>query len=275
MKRWKRAGRTAKTKWRDDDHLQVGNAHFLLTLDSSIWEASDSNSDEFLLLKNRGVIDNLLRFVPKRVENIVDLGIYKGGSVALLHELFSPRRIIGLDWLHERVDELDRFIAEYSLGDVVRLYYDTSQADQESLSRIIRENFGQEPLDLVIDDCSHRYELTKSSLNVLLPQVRPGGLYVIEDWGWAHWSNEFWQGSTHPMVNEETALSRLILELLMVVASRPNLISELTVEHGVAYLTRGDEVISDPEFDISDSYVTGGRQILYEQPIPESAEPAS
>ncbi len=274
MKRWKRPRRTGKITWRDDDHLQVGNAHFLLTLDPSIWEASDSNSDQFMLLKNRVIVENLKRFGPEHAENIVDLGIYKGGSVALLHELFSPRRIVGVDWLHDRADVLDRFVAQHSLGDAVRLYYDTSQADQERLSWILRENFRDEPLDLVVDDCSHLYELTKVSLNVFLPHVRPGGLYVIEDWGWAHWADDYWQGSTHQMVNEETPLSKLIIELLMVVASRPGLINEMTVKPGVVYLKRGHESISDPVFDISDNYLTAGRQILCEHPTAESTETA-
>ena len=39
-----------------------------------------------------------------------------------------------------------------------------------------------EPLDLVIDDASHLYGPTMASFEVLFPRLRPGGLYVIEDW---------------------------------------------------------------------------------------------
>ncbi len=127
----------------------------------------------------------------------------------------------------------------------------------------VQENFGDQPLDLVIDDCSHMYEMTKSSLNTLLPRLREGGLYVIEDWGWAHWPDEYWQGSAHQMVDEQTSLSKLILELVMVVASQPGLISELTVRPGVVFLTRGEEPVSSEEFDISKRYVTAGRQMLF------------
>jgi hypothetical protein len=43
------------------------------------------------------------------------------------------------------------------------------------------------PLDLVIDDASHIYGPTKASFQALFPLLRPGGLYLIEDWAWAHW----------------------------------------------------------------------------------------
>jgi len=258
---WKRP---VKMKWADAHHLRVGNADFLVSLDPDTWEKIDPDSDEFVLLKNKGMVERLRHVVPESVENIVDLGIYKGGSIALFQELFSPERIVGIDWSSERVGTLDRFIARHSLSDKVRLYYDTSQGDQDRLSWIVRENFGDQPLDLVIDDCSHMYEMAKSSLNVLLPRLRPGGLYVIEDWGWAHWPDEYWQGSTHQMVNERTPLSKLILELVMVSASRPGLVREMTVWNGILYLTRGEEVVSSTGFDIGKSYVTAGRQIFHE-----------
>lgn len=263
VKRWKRRVQANKLQWSDDHHLRVGNAHFLVTLDPQASETVDPASDEFVLLKNKGMIERLRRLAPKSVENIVDLGIFKGGSVALYQELFSPRRIVGIDRSSDRAEVLDRFIARQSLNDIVRLYYETSQDDQERLSSIVQENFGDQLLDLVIDDCSHMYEMTKSSLNALLPRLREGGLYVIEDWGWAHWPDEYWQGSAHQMVDEQTSLSKLILELVMVVASRPGLISELTVRPGVVFLRRGEELVSSEEFDISKCFVTGGRQMLF------------
>ena len=47
---------------------------------------------------------------------------------------------------------------------------------------IMDREFGDAPLDLVVDDASHLYDETKVALEVLLPRVRPGGLFIIEDW---------------------------------------------------------------------------------------------
>ena len=60
-------------------------------------------------------------------------------------------------------------------------------------------------------------------------------------------------------------MSQLILELVMVAASRPDLIRELTIWHSAVYITTGDEVITDGGFDISKSYLTDGRRILCER----------
>ena len=45
------------------------------------------------------------------------------------------------------------------------------------------------PPDLIIDDASHLYSETKTSFETLFPQLRPGGLYIIEDWSWGCWPN--------------------------------------------------------------------------------------
>jgi predicted O-methyltransferase YrrM len=260
--------RSPPIKWIDDDHFQVGDTDFVLIIDSSTWEVSQSTFDRFVLLKTKHLLKSLLNLAPEHVENIFDLGIYKGGSVALYQALFSPRRLVGIDQLPDRVEALDQFIDRHSLDEVVRLYYGANQGDKELLARILREDFRDEPLDLVIDDCSHMYEFCRASLNVLLPRLRHGGLYVIEDWGWAHWPGEYWQGTSHAFVDEPTPLSKLILEIILVAASRPRLISEVTVQHSAIYVTRGDEVISDVAFDISQSYFTAGRQILCKPSAP-------
>ena len=97
----------ARMKWSNDDgNLKVGSTNFALTVEPSSWNAWDSSSDHFVLLKSRHYLDNLLRFAPERVENVVDLGIFKGGSIALYQELFSPKRMLGIDWLPNRVEAL-------------------------------------------------------------------------------------------------------------------------------------------------------------------------
>jgi hypothetical protein len=40
---------------------------------------------------------------------MVEFGIFKGGSIALYEELYSPRRLVGVDIKPERVDALDEF----------------------------------------------------------------------------------------------------------------------------------------------------------------------
>jgi predicted O-methyltransferase YrrM len=256
QKRW------PQLQWNDTDSLRVGDTEFFLSIDPSTYSVS-STVDRFVLLKAKGQIDFLARHAPTDVKNIVDIGICKGGSIVLYQELFSPKRIVGLDLKSGREDALDKYIIQRSLGETIRLYYETDQADRELLSTIMSENFGEDPLDLVIDDASHLYEPTKASFNLLFPRLRPGGVYVIEDWGWAHWDDAYYQSAAHEFAHEQTALSKLILELVMVSASRPAMISEVHMRPAIAYLVRGNSVIS-PGIDIASSYLSAGRQLLHD-----------
>ena len=255
------SGLQHRLQWEDPEHLRVGEAGFLMAIDGA--KGTRSTADHFVLMKNKPMVDGFLAHAPHGVENIVDLGIFKGGSIAFYHQLFLPRRIVGIELHKDRVAGLDDFISRHSLGDSVHLHYGTNQSDRRAIAKILRKEFGDQPLDLVIDDCSHRYGPAKASLNLLLPRLRPGGVYLIEDWGWAHWPGDHWQGTTHQYADEPDPMSKLILELVMVAESRPGLIRDLSITGGAAYLTRGDEIVPDDAFDVSSSYLTAGRSILY------------
>ncbi len=257
-----RSDLVGQRKWIDREHLHVGNGSFFLSTDPTVFGATASAVDRFMLLKQRSMIDSLVDQAPDRVDNVFDLGIFKGGSVVLYHELFRPRRLVGIELSHYRVPALDEFIELHSLEEVIHLYYGTLQNDQHRLRTIVRDEFGDEPLDLVVDDCSHRYGHTKKSLNILLPRLRPGGVYVLEDWGWAHWPGDRFQGPRNQYAKEPWPMSRLILELVMVSASRPGLVKRVDVTDGTVYVTRGGDEVSDPDFDISKCYLTSGRRIL-------------
>lgn len=252
--------RLARIQWLNAEKLSVGDTFFSLSEDRS--EGVKSEPDEFELLKTRSMIEAFIREAPARVENVIDLGIFKGGSVLFLQEMFRPRRLVGLDLyeLPPRAGPLESRIARQGLSDAVRLYYEIDQGDHLALERIMKENFPDGRLDLVIDDCSHRYAPTKASLNFLLPRVRPLGLYVIEDWGWAHWPGEEWQGPDAKYRDETTPLSKLIMELVITAASRNDIIGKLTITSDSVYITKGWPA-TDPEgFDISTCYLNRGKR---------------
>ena len=120
---------------------------------------------------------------PKR---IVELGINRGGSTALLSELTRPERLVAVELATEAAPLLTDYIAEHGLGDVVRPHYGVDQADRPRLTEIVDHELGAAALDLVVDDASHRYEPSRTSFEVLFPRLRHGGIYVIEDWSSQH-----------------------------------------------------------------------------------------
>jgi SAM-dependent methyltransferase len=134
---------------------------------------------------------------------------------------FELEKFVGID-ICPPVEAFDAFCARHPIGRKIKTHYGVSQADKERVEAIVRDEFGSTPIDLIVDDASHGYALTRRAFEIAFPQLRPGGCYVIEDWGWAHW-----QGSR--MYAGETALSMLIMELTMLCASRSDIISEVRV----------------------------------------------
>jgi len=59
-----------------------------------------------------------------------------------------------------------------------------SQKERADLEKILAH---ADTIDVVIDDCSHLAEPTRLAFDTLFPHVRPGGFYVVEDWGTGYW----------------------------------------------------------------------------------------
>ena len=117
---------------------------------------------------------------------MVELGLAYGGSLAWFALRGRPTTLVGIEYKANRIPHLDRFIESRDLGAVVRPYYGVDQADGDRLREIVAAEFRGEPIDLVVDDASHRYGATLASFETLFPLMRPGGLYVIEDWAGLH-----------------------------------------------------------------------------------------
>lgn len=112
---------------------------------------------------------------------LLELGIYRGGSLLLWRDYFEKGLIVGLDLQESKIeDETGR----------IRTYQGMQQ-DTQLLDRIGNENAPQ-GFDVIIDDCSHIGELTRISFWHLFDNhLKPGGLYVIEDWSTGYWRQWF------------------------------------------------------------------------------------
>jgi predicted O-methyltransferase YrrM len=165
-------------RWSDDEHFSVGDTQFTYSF------RLDSTSADFRIRKHRPLVEDLVDLLePFERPNIFELGIAAGGSAALLALLTQPKKLVAVD-ISRPVAGLEQFIREQGLSDVVRTHYEFDQGDRDRLAEIIAADFAGEPIDLVIDDASHRLRPSRASFEAIFPHVRPGGLYVIEDWNW-------------------------------------------------------------------------------------------
>lgn len=215
------------------------------------WELGD---ECFRFYKLKALVDQYEAFwslhASLALDNLFELGIWDGGSVAFWSEVLRPRKHVAVD-LADREDSpyFARYEETSGRQDAIATYWRTDQADKPRLQEIVSMEF-EEPLDLVIDDCSHLYAPTRASFEALFPLLRPGGLYVIEDWAWSHW--EEFQAPTHPWA-DEAPLTRLVFELIEATGTSDSLIASLEVYEGFVAVERGTNSEITPEsFDLAE-----------------------
>lgn len=201
-----------------------------------------NGGDHFRFYKIKGLIDQYANFFSRRSgfrpERVIELGIYDGGSTAFWYEVFRPQKHVALD-IRGQMDSpyFGRYVESRGLGGRIKTYWKTNQADKARLRMIVETEFDG-PLDLVIDDASHLYRQTRASFEALFPLLMPGGLYIVEDWAWGHWTAFF--SPDHPFAREEP-LTRLVVELIEAAGTSTRLISSIVVYQGFVVVERGPQ----------------------------------
>lgn len=231
-------------EWQSD-RLLVADVLFRLVLSSDERDPVWSSLSHFDLYKPRELVEEyanaLETFGCESPRCILELGLYDCGSMVLWNEVFSPSKIVGVDILDRRDSEyFEQYKSSRHLEGKLKTYWGVDQKDREALLKIVGDNF-EGGLDLIIDDASHFYEETKASFELLFPLLKPGGLYVIEDWQWAHW-REF---QTHEYFRGKAALTGFIAELIALTGSQaPFAPSQLNVYSRMAVVKGG--IIAPP-----------------------------
>jgi hypothetical protein len=172
--------------------------------------------------------------------------------------VLRPSKLVAIDLAPGPVPELTQFIATRGLEESVRCYHGVNQADRNRLREIIDTEFSDQPIDLVIDDGGHQYGETRSSFETLFPRLRPGGRFIIEDWGWAHFPTDLWQ-QEGGWWRDRPGLTNLVIEIMMISASAPDVVAETLVDHNVAEITRGPRELPDV-IDLPSLYLNRGRR---------------
>ncbi|NNE72869.1 MAG: class I SAM-dependent methyltransferase [Acidimicrobiales bacterium] len=205
--------------------------------------------------------------------NIVEVGIDQGGSTALLLKAFKPARLLGVELNPDPVPFLTDFLAEHDPEETVQIHWGTDQADQVRLGELVDQHFGDGPIDLVIDDASHLYEPSVATFEALFPRIRPGGLFVLEDWAHDHLLEAALMAmaaadDTGGVATElagaedeaiDTPLSALVCQLVVAAARRSDLITSIAINNGSCELRRGPGEI-EPNTPLGDYLgLRGGR----------------
>ncbi len=104
----------------------------------------------------------------------------KGGASLRMWKHFFPRaQIVGLDIEDKSFVDRQRIVS-----------YQGSQTDEALLRKIVDEHG---PLQVVIDDGSHRPQHIRETFRILFPLLPDGAIYAIEDTQTSYWPT--WGGS--------------------------------------------------------------------------------
>ena len=208
--------------------------------------------------------------------NIVELGIAEGGSTALIALVAHPRHLVAVDLEPRPLDALSEFAREHGFTDTLHAHYGIDQSDAAQLAAAVDGSLAGEPVDLVFDDCSHKYGPTRASFECLFPRLAPGGLFVIEDWNADHVFRDAVRGAladpsapNHEALMEElrqslaqsqagTAprppepLTRLAMELAVARCSMTDAIASVTLDEFWITVERGPAELDPDGFRLDD-----------------------
>lgn len=217
--------------------------------------------DVLYMAKGLGQIDAYVDFARRLTEqgkvirDAVEVGIFRGGSAVFLHQLLGFPHLICMDANARPIQRLEMY---RSFHPNVKTYYGVNQADRGTVREII-ERECPDGFDLVVDDASHFYEETRATFEILFPRLRPGGMYVIEDWGWPHGTPA--QAPDH-MWASRLALTNLLFELVVAVANEVRAFRLLHCGLAFAYVERGPLPLpTDGSFRLDDYLLTRGKPL--------------
>jgi predicted O-methyltransferase YrrM len=238
--------------WTADDRFTIGPISF----ECALYDRFVSEPDRFCIIKPRKLVEQYRQlFADLAPKRIIELGINRGGSTAMLAALTHPEVLVAVDVLPDRVEALDRFLEAQGLAERSHVHWGIDQGDRPTLARLVDDALAGEPLDLIIDDASHDLELSRASFEVLFPRLRPGGVYVLEDWAWAHVS---WN-ATRP---HDTPLTVLPFEFVVALPQTDGLIDKIEIDRHWVLVRKGELELPHDGFAIADWYAARGKDLI-------------
>lgn len=190
-----------------------------ITTDVTEEERNESDLHRLFYGNDGPVVDKWKHYLPLYVKHLasfrggpvrlLEIGVWKGGSLRLWRRYFGPEAIIfGID-IDPACAALDGQDAQVRIG---------SQDDDGFLERVVSEMQG---VDVVIDDGSHVSAHQVASFNALFPRLNQGGVYICEDLHSNYWRG-WHQGGYRRASTFIEACKRLVDDVHSDFHSRPS-----------------------------------------------------
>lgn len=144
----------------------------------------EHNTDKATYHHFTEIYEKYFNLFRDKKNNIFEIGIFNGGSLRTLKDYFIKSNIYAIDFDKSRCFQEERIA--------------TQCGDQTNI-RFMSNVFPGIEFDIIIDDGGHTMQQQQVSLEVLIPRLKPKGIYIVED---LHTSYEY--GYTAP--NNSTTL---------------------------------------------------------------------
>ena len=224
------------------ESFEIDDVKFVLDIRAGK-DRDKSEDGKFILVKTKAFLQFYRGLQRRQPKNILEIGMFEGGSLVLFDKLYDPTKLVGVDIRKKPIEPLERY--RESRKHILPLYGQSQ--DDPKLSDILKREFPN-GLDLIVDDASHHYELTRASFDMCFPLLKPGGLYVIEDWSWAH--QPAYQVPTHPWF-KKPALTNLIFDLVLNMPGSRQM-NRVTVGRELVIVEKAS--IATGDIDLADGY---------------------
>jgi len=225
-------------------------------------QRNPTNPDWICLRKNRDFINRYLALVDEFKHCImVEVGVDQGGSTSFFTKLLRPQLLLALELSQRPVTRVMDFLARHDPDRRVTIHWGVDQSDRVEVPRLVDAAVKDQALDLVIDDASHLLVQTTATFEMLFPRLRPGGLYIIEDWSWIHLQERHVvraidadpEGRIAKSVRAEALAAKddfdmptssLICQLVVGAGRNPEWITEVRATDGFCEIRRGSAYIA-------------------------------
>lgn len=220
--------RFARLNWVSDRHVEIEGVRLEFCWDFK----ARPDASRLMILKHPSFMEDYVAVMGDRsYRNVLELGVFDGGSCILFADLFGVERLVAVE-LNINSERFDLARANSPIGKKIGVHYSTSQDDAAALNRIVDTEFDGPP-DLIVDDASHFLDETTRSFEILWPRLKPGGWYVIEDWSWAHFPGSI-------LWAQHKSLSVLAFKLLAAYVAHPELIAEIVMKRHMMFIRKAD-----------------------------------
>jgi predicted O-methyltransferase YrrM len=133
----------------------------------------NSNTDKNTIHSYLPLYEKLFRSKKDTAKNVLEIGVWRGGSLKLWSKYFQNAKIYGVDIL-----EKNNVLEEVRADDRVILHSGVDGYDEDWFSKTLKNNT---KFDIMLDDGPHTLESMISFIKLYSQLMTEDGILIIED----------------------------------------------------------------------------------------------